>query len=92
MLNLRNGRTLTVEALDAANEVLEIRGAGGLLELRIKLTDDGVVLQLEGAHISLKAAESVDVECKTFNVNADADVRIASKGDVHVQGKLVHLN
>jgi phage gp45-like len=64
----------------------------GQLELRFKVTEDGVVLQLEGVRISLKAAESVDVECKTFNVTAESEVRIDATGDVHVQGKVIHLN
>ena len=91
MLSLRRGRTLTVEPA-GEDELVEIRAASGVLELRVKLTDDGVVLQLEGARISLKATESVDVDCRTFTVNADADVRLEAKGDVRVQGQLIHLN
>ncbi len=91
MLNLRHGRTVTVEPV-GRDELLEVRSASGVVELRIKLTDDGVVLQLEGARISLKATESVDVECRTFNVNADADMHLQAKGDVHVNGQVIHLN
>jgi phage gp45-like len=91
MLNLRHGRTLTVEPA-GADELVEIHDASGVLELRVKLTDDGVVLQLEGARISLRATESVDVECRTFTVNASADVHVAAQGDVHVDGTIIHLN
>ncbi len=91
MLNLKHGRTVTVEPA-GQDEMLEIRSASGVVELRVKLTDDGVVLQLEGARISLRATESVDVDCKTFNVNADAEVHVAAKGDVHVNGQIIHLN
>jgi hypothetical protein len=91
MLNLRHGRTLTVEPA-GADEVVEIHAPSGVLELRVKLTDDGVVLQLEGARISLRATESVDVECRTFTVNTDADMRLNAKGDVRVEGKIIHLN
>jgi hypothetical protein len=91
MLNLRHGRTLTVEPA-GNDELVEIHDGSGLLELRVKLTDDGVVLQLEGARISLRATESVDVECRTFTVNADADLRLQAKGDVRVEGKIIHLN
>ena len=91
MLNLRHGRTLTVEPV-GKDELVEIHDGSGVLELRVKLTDDGVVLQLEGTRISLRATESVDVECRTFTVNADADVHVAAKGDVHVDGKIIHLN
>lgn len=91
MVTLRHGRTLTV-APAGDDELVEIRGASGVLELRVKLTDDGVVLQLEGARISLRASESVDVDCRTFTVNADADVRLEAGGDVHVEGRVIHLN
>ena len=91
MLNLRHGRTLTVEPA-GADDMVEIHDASGVLELRVKLTDDGVVLQLEGARISLRATESVDVECRTFTVNSAVDVRLEAQGDVHVEGKVIHLN
>jgi phage gp45-like len=91
MLNLKHGRTLTVEPA-GRDETLEVRDASGVLELRVKLTEDGVVLQLEGARISLKATESVDVECRTFTVSTDADMRLQAKGDVRVNGQIIHLN
>jgi hypothetical protein len=91
MLSLRHGRTLTVEPA-GDDDLVEIRAPSGVLELRLKLTEDGVVLQLEGARISLRATESVDVECRTFTVHAEDDVRLEARGDVHVDGKIVHLN
>jgi phage gp45-like len=52
-----------------------------------------VALQLEAARISLKADESIDLECKTFNVHADSDVRIESQaGDLRVRGERVYIN
>jgi hypothetical protein len=92
MLNLHHGRTLSVEATADA-DLVEIRGAGGALELRITVTEDGVALQLEAARISLKADESIDLECKTFNLHADSDVRIESQaGDLRVRGERVYIN
>jgi hypothetical protein len=92
MLKLQHGRTLSVEPRAAA-DLVEVRRADGVLELRLELTQDGVVLQLEAARISLKADESIDLECKTFNVNADSDVRIESQsGDLRVRGERVYIN
>jgi hypothetical protein len=92
MLKLQHGRTLSVEP-GADADLVEIRGADGVLELRLKLTEDGVVLQLEAARISLKADESIDVDCKTFNVNAESDVRIESReGELRVRGERVYIN
>jgi hypothetical protein len=80
---LRFGRTLTVQP-NEATDVLEIRDAAGTLELRLKLTEDGVVLQVEGARISLKADQSIDLESKSISLNADGDIRI--------RGERVYIN
>jgi hypothetical protein len=82
-MELRYGRTVQVAAVEAA-DVLEIRDASGTLELRLRLTDDGVVLQLEGARISLKADDSIDLESRNINLKAESDVRI--------RGGRVYLN
>jgi phage gp45-like len=91
MLNLMHGRTLSVEAA-GADELVEIRESSGQVALRVKLTEDGVVLQLEGARISLKATESIDLDCKRLNVTAEDDVRIDSGGDMRLRGKIIRLN
>jgi hypothetical protein len=75
MATLRFGRTLGVEH-EGAVDVLEVRGADGAVELRLKLTEDGVVLQLEAARISLKADQSIDLDSPTINVSAEGDVRV----------------
>ena len=106
-IELKHGRKLTVAA-EGADQLVEIRGASGLLELRVKVTDAGVVLQMESVHISLKAAGSVNVECKDFNVKAEnsvsmeskgdmkitgqADVRVNANGEVRVTGAMIYLN
>jgi hypothetical protein len=105
-VHLAAGRTLTVTG--DVEQVLELRNPGGLLELRIKLTDEGPVLQVEGAKVALKATEAVSVECKTFEVRAEERVELHSEGsldvtsekelrvkstdDVRVNGKIIHLN
>lgn len=75
VLELRYGRTLSVVA-NHEEDVLELRAASGELELRLKLTEDGVVLQLEAARISLKAAESIDLESRNINLDASDDLRL----------------
>lgn len=89
-------------------DLVEIHANGGQLELRIRLTPDGPVLQMESVRISLKAAENVDVNCKNFEVRAtesvdlhsdggmrlsgQADVKIDSAGNVIVKGEMIYLN
>jgi hypothetical protein len=90
-LHLQHGRSLSVETEGDA-DLVELRSTDGLLELRLKCTPEGVTLQLEGTRISLRASESVDVECGTFNVRAHDGANVQSAGDVRVRGAMIHLN
>lgn len=106
-LELQNAKTLTVTPA-ADHDLIEIHGAGGLMELRIKVTPEGAILQMESVRLSLKSAETVDVSCKTFEVRASegidihsdggmqlsgqADVRVNANGDVIVTGEKIFLN
>jgi len=88
MVELRFGHQLQVEP-----DAVELRDASGALELRLKLTEDGVVLQLEAARISLKAEQSIDLECQTLNMSATSHVKLESRdGDLRLQGQLIHIN
>ena len=104
---LRGGRTLTVSAT-GSEELVEVRAASGQVELRIVLTEQGPVLQMEAVRLKLKATEAVEVEARQFSVKAEESVALASEGevrvtskgetrieaeaDVVVQGKNIHLN
>jgi hypothetical protein len=106
-LYLRDGRTLTVSG-QASEELVEIHASSGMLELRIKLTEQGPVLQMESVRLQLKASESIDLESKQINLrgeetvavhsngelklSGEADVRVDANGEVHVKGKMIYLN
>jgi len=106
-LRLRGGRTLAVVPA-GTDELIEVRSAEGTLELRLRMTADGPVLEMESVRLLLRAAESVDIETKDFNVTAErsmdlsskgeisvsgkADVHVDAAGDVHVTGTMIHLN
>jgi hypothetical protein len=97
-ITLQGGRSLVVEPA-GADDLVEVRAASGVVELRLRITDAGPVLELESVRLSLRAAEAVDVEAPEFNVNAGeitlsgrADVRVDAGGDVHVTGETIHLN
>ena len=106
-VGLAHGRLLTVDSA-GAEQFVEIRGASGLVELRVKITEDGPVLLIEGVRISLKAAQAVHVDCPRFTVTAshsiemasqgtiqvsgEGDVCVDAKGEVHVKGEMIHLN
>jgi hypothetical protein len=96
---LREGRTLSVEQ-SGPDELVEIRSSSGQVELRIKLTEDGPVLQMEAARLSLKASEAVEIESKRVEIRATETVQLTSKdeikveaeGEVRVNGKTIWLN
>lgn len=96
---LQDGRTLRVEP-SGTGELVEIRSSSGQVELRIKLTEDGPVLQMESARLQLKASEAVEIESKRVEIRATETVQLASKdeikvdaeGDVRVNGKTIWLN
>jgi hypothetical protein len=96
---LRDGRTLTVRDL-GADQLVEIRSGSGMVELRIQLTEQGPVLQMEAVRLQLKATESVEIESKRVEIKATEGVKVESdegvdveaKGDVKVVGKMIYLN
>jgi hypothetical protein len=97
-LDLQGGRTLVLEPV-GDDDLIEVRAPSGTVEIRLRITDDGPVLELESVRLSLRAARSVDVEASEFNVSADeislagkADVRIDADGDVVVTGETIRLN
>lgn len=98
-LYLRDGRKLVVSE-SGNDQLVEIRSESGLLELRIKLTEDGPVLQMESVRMQLKAEEAVEIHSKRVAVVASEQVAIAgndvavsaaedleldAKKDVHVR-------
>jgi hypothetical protein len=96
---LREGRTLSIEQ-SGTDDLVEIRSSSGQVELRIKLTEEGPVLQMESARLQLKASEAVEIESKRIEIRATETVQIASKdeikvdaeGEVRVNGKMIYLN
>jgi hypothetical protein len=90
-LPLQHGRRLSLVA-SGGDDLVEVRGAGGALELRIRLTAEGPVLQMESLKLSLKAAQDVEVSCASFSVHAREGLALRADGDVRVNGRMIHLN
>ena len=105
-LYLRDGRKLVVSE-SGNDQLVEIRSESGMLELRIKLTEEGPVLQMESVRMQLKAEEAVEIHSKRVEVvgteqvkvagndvaiTAEEDVDVEAKNDVRVRGKMIYLN
>jgi hypothetical protein len=84
-LELRRG-TLTL-ASAGEDDLVEIRDASGLLQLRVRMTAEGPVLEVETVRLSLRAAESLDIEAKDLNLSATRSLGLSSEGEVEVTGK-----
>lgn len=105
-VSLRDGRRLTVSEA-GSDQLVEIRNESGMLELRIKLTSEGPVLQMESVRLELKASEAVQIESPRVEikgsealelsggkvaVRGEEEIEVESTGDVRVVGKTIHLN
>ena len=103
---LKDGRKLTLSE-QGGDQLVEIRNESGLVEVRIKLTEEGPVLQMEAVRMQLKASEQVTIESNAVeikgaehvevtggkvDVTAEEDVTVESKAEVRVVGKMIWLN
>ena len=103
---LPSGTTVTVRTGVEGEEIL-VSSERGKMELRLRLTDDGPVLSLSGVRLEIEAAETVAVNCQTFEVNAreavrvntgdltvrsDAEIHMRSGGQTFIDGDFVNLN
>ena len=103
---LRDGRKLVVADV-GTDQLVEIRSGSGMVELRIRLTEQGPVLQMESVRLELKASEAVEIESPRVAIHGteqlelkggevdvvgEQDVDVKSEGDVRVVGKKIFLN
>ena len=103
---LKDGRRLTVSD-QGADQLVEIRNESGMVEVRIKLTEAGPVLQMEAVKLQLKATDAVEIESARVEikgtesvevsggkveVEAEEDATVEAKGEVRVRGKMIWLN
>lgn len=103
---LKGGKKLVVSE-EGGDQLVEIRSESGMLELRIKLTEQGPVLQMESVRMQLKASEAVEIESNRVAIKAseqvaieggkvaviaEEDATVDAKGEVRVVGKTIWLN
>ena len=103
---LKDGRKLMLSE-QGGDQLVEIRNESGLVEVRIKLTEEGPVLQMEAVRMQLKAAEHVEIQSARVEINGteqvsvtggkievegEEDVTVDAKGEVRVTGKMIYLN
>jgi hypothetical protein len=103
---LRDGRKLVLSE-QHGDQLVEIRNESGMLEVRIRLTEEGPVLQMESARLSLKATESIEIESKRVEikgaeklelkggqveVTGEQNEEAGTNGEIKVVGSMIYLN
>jgi len=88
---LKDGRKLVVSE-QGTDQLVEIRNESGMVEIRIQLTEQGPVVQVEAARMKLSAAESVQIESKKIELKSEEGTEIESEGEVRVRGEKIFLN
>jgi hypothetical protein len=105
-LQLDSGRYILIRS-NEKEELLEIV-EGGEVVVTVRLTNEGPVVTVQGAHLELKSTETLVLEAKEVKIKAEEKVSIESMGrlkidsskkmdihsedDIRVVGKIIHLN
>jgi uncharacterized protein (DUF2345 family) len=105
-LQLDSGRYILICSKEK-EELLEIVD-GGEVVVTVRLTDEGPVVTVQGAHLELKSTETLALEAKEVKIKAEEKVSVESRGrlkidsakkmdihsedDIRVVGKIIHLN
>ena len=83
---LEHGRTLAV-ASAGTSQIIEVRASSGQVELRVRMTEDGPVLQLDGVKLEVNSDSSIAMQCESFSVQARSSVDIASEGQMQMRSE-----
>jgi hypothetical protein len=105
-LQLDSGRHILIRSKEH-EELLEIVEQGEVV-VTVRLTDEGPVVTVQGAHLEVKSAEALTFEAKEVKIKGQEKVSIESMGslkidssekmtihskdDIRVTGKIIHLN
>lgn len=81
----RSGRTLRLE--QGRIDLLEVTSPTGQVELRVRFTEDGPVLQFEGASIDLSNASRINLRSDEIRMYARDSIELESAGHVVVKGR-----
>jgi hypothetical protein len=106
-MELDSGRQVVIHS-NEDGELLEIVEAEGEVILKVRLTDAGPVISVQGTHLELKSTETLTLESKRVRIRAEEVAVLESKGnleinsskgmgihsddEIRVVGKMIHLN
>lgn len=106
-MQLESGRQVMVHSSEK-DELIEIAESDGEIIIKVRMTDDGPVISVSGAHLELKSTETIALEAKKIKIQAEEEFVVESKGsleidsskkigiqsgdDIRVVGKMIYLN
>jgi len=106
-MQLDSGRQILVHSGEK-EELIEIAAPGGEIIMKVRMTDDGPVISVRGAHLELKSTETIALKAKQIKIQAEEKAVVESKGsleidsskkmaihsndDICIAGKIIHLN
>ena len=106
-MQLESGRQVMVHSSEK-EERIEITESDGEMIMNVRMTDDGPVISVRGAHLELKSTETIALEAKKIKIKAEEEALVESKGsleidsskkmaihsndDICVAGKIIYLN
>jgi len=106
-VRLESGRRLMVHS-DKNEERVEITDTEGEIVIRVRLTEDGPTVSIQGTRLELKSTESISLVSRKVHIMAEDEAAIESAGglgiksademtihsddDVSINAKTIHLN
>lgn len=106
-LQLDSGRQVLILS-DENQDRLEIVEPNGEVAIKVRLTAEGPVVTIRGAHLELKSTETLALEAKRVKIKAEEAAVVRSEGsleidsskkmdihsenDIRVVGKMIYLN
>ncbi len=106
-MQLDSGRQILVHSSEK-EELIEIAAPEGEIIMKVRMTDDGPVISVRGAHLELKSTETIALKAKQIKIQAEEDAVVKSNGSLEIDsskkmaihsndniciaGKIIHLN
>ena len=106
-VQLDSGRRVLVHS-ENNEERIEIIEPDGDVVVTVRMTDEGPVVSVTGAHLELKSTETISLKAKKIKLQAEEEAVVESKGslsldaskkmdmhsddDIRVNGKMIYLN
>jgi len=106
-MQLDSGREIVVHS-DEEDDLIQIFEPEGEISMTIRMSDAGPVFTVRGAQLKLESTETITLEAKKIEIHAQEETVIGSEGgveidsakkmdihsdeDIHIEGKIIHLN